>query len=216
MIPAGFFPDQIHYFFSETRFDQSVLSANELLQAQRYGSKRLSDFSTGRHCLRQTLLPFGFTGDILTGERGMPLLPDGITASVSHSMQLCGAVACSKDSFLSVGIDIETIGRVSKEMWYLLFTAREMAYLNTLQAADVPEVTTVFFSLKEAFYKLQYPITNVFLDMTDVEVEAVDGRYYVRLLHQVHDSFRAGQLVAGSLLLLNGQVLTYCTMPPMF
>ncbi len=213
MIPSRFFPGGICYFFSEEKKDKSILSENEWMIVQKYGTKRLADFCTGRYCMRKCTEQLGFSGDILIGDRGMPLLPNHITASLSHSKNLCGAIAGDKDLFLSLGLDIETCGRVHKKMWYLLFTKNEIEYLNSLDDEQQDFISTVFFSLKEAFYKLQYPLTGIFLDFPEVEIVMINNRFYVKMLRHVTSLFAEGRLIQGSILKYYDQVITYCSLP---
>lgn len=213
MLPHGFFPADVQYFFSGEKFDRQALSDNEWQQAKSYGAKRLTDFCTGRYCLRRCTEPLGFSGDILIGERGKPMLPGHIAASLSHSKTLCGAIAGDKNRYLSMGLDIETFGRVHGELWYMLFTKRETDFLHSLNKEDQPRAATIFFSLKEAFYKLQYPLTSVFLDFPQVEVEVVNGNYHVRLLQHVNDMFAENILVPGMVTHVDDQIITYCVLP---
>jgi len=142
----------------------------------------------------------------------MPLLPGHITASLSHSKHLCGAIAAPKDRYASIGLDIETNGRVSKGMWHLLFSDAEAAYLNDLSDDRQQQVTTIFFSMKEAFYKMQYPLTNTFLDFHDVEMVADGDRYATKLLRDTGD-FQQGQLFPGSVHHAGEETITFCALP---
>ena len=213
MVLSSFFPPGVHYSFTMEQKDITVLSPQELAQVEKYGTKRLTDFCTGRYCLRQATAPLGFTGDILIGERGMPLLPADITASPSHSKTLCGAIAAHRSLYTSLGFDIETNSRVHKEMWRLLFTQSEIYYLNSLSADEQLLTSTVYFSLKEAFYKLQFPLTHTYLDFLEVEITNDDGQLAIRLLRDVAEGFVKGQLFAGYMHHYNGHVITYCTLP---
>lgn len=213
MIPSDFFPQGISYFFTEEQQGTDVLSAQEKEVAQSFGTKRLADFCTGRYCLRKSTEAHGYNGDILIGERGMPLLPSDITASVSHSKKLCGAIAARKDQYLSTGLDIETIGRVHGEMWHLLFTDNETQLLNGMNEQEQNKISTAFFSLKEAFYKFQYPLSKVYLDFREVEIEMTDGQYNVKLLVDAGNAFAMGQTFAGNIVRHNDEIISLCTMP---
>jgi 4'-phosphopantetheinyl transferase EntD len=213
MIPADFFPNSVSYYFTTQQMGVEALSANEMAVAKNYGTKRFADFCTGRYCLRKSTEALQYTGDILIGERGMPLLPNYIAASISHSKNLCGAVASHKKHNLSLGIDIETNGRVHEDMWRLLFTQREIEWLLRHDKKQTALISTIFFSLKEAFYKLQYPLTGVYLDFPEVEIEVVDEQYYAILLKHVNDEFTTGKQIPGKVLQLNNEIITYCSLP---
>jgi 4'-phosphopantetheinyl transferase EntD len=51
-----------------------------------------------------------------------------------------------------------------------VFTENEKVYLNVLTGRKLEEQSTAIFSIKEAFYKFQHPLTKTFLDFLDVEV----------------------------------------------
>jgi 4'-phosphopantetheinyl transferase EntD len=212
MVKSHFFPKDIFFYFTAERKSHSVLSEREWEHARNFGTKRLADFSTGRYCLRRCTGQMGFSGEILVGERGMPLLPDDISASVSHSKNLCGAIAGYKHKYQSVGLDIETRNRVHKGMWHLLFNPSEIELLDQMDEEQQNYTTTVFFSLKEAFYKLQFPLTGVFLDFHDAEIVIVDGNYFIKTMCEVADLFRKNQLIPGSVIELNEEVITYCVL----
>ncbi len=212
MISPGFFPEGVYHYFTEKKYGNEVLSASEKEIAQSYGTKRLSDFCTGRYCMRRCTGHYGFDGDILIGSKGMPLLPGYITASLSHSKNICGAVAGSTDRFQSLGLDIETVGRVNRDMWHLLFSETEMRFLENMDELQQSIATTVFFSMKEAFYKMQYPLTETFLDFHDVEiVPAADG--YRAMLLRSAGEFAEGQLFPGSAHQSGQEIVTFCALP---
>ena len=210
---SGFFPSDVHFFFTRERPDWDVLTESEMAIAEKYGTKRKSDFVTGRYCLRQCTGPMGFRGDILIGERGMPMLPQHIAASVSHSRNICGAIAGPKSTYLSLGIDIETAGRVSKEMWHLLFTTSEQKYLGSLSPDEQLLQSTVFFSLKEAYYKCQFPLTHTYLDFTEVAVRVLNQKLFVELLIEIPGPFKKGSLTEGKMTRYETEVITFCAIP---
>jgi 4'-phosphopantetheinyl transferase EntD len=212
MISFPSLPPDIHHFFTTERHDSSVLSDSEREASKKFGEKRLADFSTGRYCLRQSTAPIGFSGEVLIGEKGMPMLPANITASVSHSNHLCGAIAARKDQYLSVGLDIETRDRVHKPMWHLLFTDEEMQMLESMSAEKQSYLTTVFFSLKEAYYKLQYPLTNTFLHFHDVEIFSKGDEFYIKTITPT-SLFSSGHLIKGHVLQFENDIITYCLLP---
>ena len=213
MVPTDFFPPGIKHYFTTEKHGPEALSEAEQMVSARFGAKRLSYFCTGRYCLRFCMEALGATGDILVGERGMPVLPDGLTASVSHSKVLSGAIAASKRSFASVGVDVETVGRVHGDMWHLLFNRDEIEYLQAIPSEMEREIiSTSFFSLKEAFYKMQFPLTATYLDLHDAEVTLSRSGYVLRLLENA-GNLAAGQLFSGGVHYNGSEVITFCTLP---
>lgn len=213
MIPIDFFPRGIKHYFTTEKHGPDTLSPAERDLSSRFGAKRLSDFCTGRYCLRYCTTALGFSGDIPVGERGMLVLPDGITASVSHSRVLCGAVAAPTSLYRSIGIDVETVGRVGGDMWHLLFTDSEMDFLRSIPSELEREmISTSFFSLKEAFYKMQFPLTSKYLDLHDAEITLSSNGYSIRLLEDAGE-MAVGQIFDGKVLYNGSEVVTFCALP---
>ena len=207
LLPVGIVP-----FFTQHRRGVDVLLPGEQEIAATYGAKRMSDFCTGRYCLRSCTGLLGFHGEILIGERGMPVLPQGIVGSVSHSKVLSGAVAASANEFLSVGLDIESNGRVHADMWHLLFNSREASFLNSLNDADRSVVATMFFSAKEAFYKMQYPLSGMYLDFHDVEMrQEADESLFVTLLCDA-GPFTRSQTFEITSKVSGNEIVTFCAL----
>jgi len=103
-----------------------------------------------------------------------PVWPADRVGSLSHCNTLCAAAIGTSHAIRSVGIDIETIGRVEPKLWPTLFTEREAGYFRSLPPERVALETTLFFSAKESFYKCQYPLTQSWVGFQDVEVARTD------------------------------------------
>jgi len=160
----------IQYFFTsnlyELPLDKLTLPPNH-----QFSPKRLVDLSTGRYCAIKALEQLGIKDAIIPiGADRAPIWPEGIVGSISHCDKLVGAIVAKKTDHISLGLDIEEIGRVTPDLWDLVFTENEKVYLSSLCERKLEEHITAIFSIKEAFYKFQHPITKTFLDFLDVEV----------------------------------------------
>ena len=168
------FPDKTQSYFS---------SENHVLPLEIFGlsinnqfsQKRLADFSTGRYCALKALEQLGIQDAIIPiGEDRAPIWPEGIVGSISHCDSLTGAIVAKRSDHISLGLDIEEIGRVTPDLWDLVFTEQEKNYLSCLSDEDKRVQSTAIFSIKEAFYKFQHPLTKTFLGFLDVEVELIN------------------------------------------
>jgi len=140
-----------------------------------FSQKRLADFSTGRYCAIKALEQLGIQDAIIPiGEDRAPVWPEGIVGSISHCDRLTGAIVAKSSDHSSLGLDIEEIGRVTPDLWDLVFTENEKMYLTGLSEKEILIQSTAIFSIKEAFYKFQHPLTKTFLDFLDVEVALPD------------------------------------------
>lgn len=162
-----------------------VLTLNEKLLTQGFSKKRLDHFNTGRACAKKALSEIA-QGDfeILKGEDGEPLWPGGFVGSISHTDGLYGAAVAEINNTNAIGLDIERIGKINRDMWDTLFTHNEQAFLSSVDVDELPNYDTLLFSLKESFYKAQYPFTKEKLWFTDLEVDNVNGAYQLVVLKE--------------------------------
>lgn len=144
------------------------LLPEEAGQTASFAGKRVRDFATGRHCARMALRGLGLPADmpIPVGAGREPCWPEGVTGSISHAEGLTGSLVAWNRDYRSIGLDIERLGAVEEALLPLVLTPGELAWVG----GDTALATTVF-SLKEAFYKMQFPLTRQFLDFRDVETD---------------------------------------------
>ncbi|RYZ94346.1 MAG: 4'-phosphopantetheinyl transferase superfamily protein [Sphingobacteriaceae bacterium] len=160
-------PSISQHFTGDFKGIEHLLPA-EVLIVEKASTKRRADFSTGRYCASQALSPFIKSRPaILQGKGNEPLWPDGLVGSISHSKKLAGAVVAKQTDVTAIGVDIETLGGVKPDMWRLVFHDEEQALIRS-KGNDAATWATLLFSLKESFYKLQYPLTGLFVDFTDI------------------------------------------------
>jgi len=163
--------DNIYSFFTREKKDHTALLSKEHSLINTYSQKRIVDFATGRYCARQALGKLGITScEILLGKYREPIWPIGIVGSISHSDSLTGAIVAKNKDFHSIGIDIETIGFVKRDLWDILFTNNEKKILSSLSDNEADIYSSVLFSMKECFYKMQFPLSKTLLDFTCVEI----------------------------------------------
>jgi 4'-phosphopantetheinyl transferase EntD len=164
------FPDKTQSYFSsqnhEIPLENSGLSFNN-----QYSPKRLAEFSSGRYCAIKALEQLGIKDVLIPiGEHRAPIWPEGIVGSISHCDSLTGAIVAKNSDHISLGLDIEEFGRVTPDLWDFVFTQNEKRYLSTLSEKEILVQSTAIFSIKEAFYKFQHPLTKIYLDFLDVEI----------------------------------------------
>jgi len=134
--------------------------------------KRVHEFTAGRLCARRAMEEFGITGFPLSvGEDRQPLWPDGLIGSITHTAGYCAAAVAERSNIVTLGLDSETVGDVSRDIWTTICGASEAEWLCSLPAASQEAAITLIFSAKEAFYKCQFPLTHEWLDFHDLIVE---------------------------------------------
>lgn len=145
---------------------------------------RRAEYATGRACARVALASLGRTGvtsaatadvAILRDERGAPIWPADTTGSISHTEGFCAAVAARRSSTLdAIGLDIERIDRVGKQVRRRILTDAEADRVHALPEVAAQLATAVAFAAKEAFYKAQYQLTRTYLGFGAVDVVVDD------------------------------------------
>ena len=159
-------------------------------------TSRQREYIAGRVLARELLDRIGVNAQtIASGPKREPLWPTGIVGSISHNERSCAVVVAQNSVVTSVGIDIETIGRIARHLWANLFTEEETEHLLQLEPAAQSRQATVFFSIKEAFYKYQFPLTQSWVGFRDVSVHQEDASFY-RLTAQISDATVANNVLA--------------------
>jgi 4'-phosphopantetheinyl transferase EntD len=137
--------------------------------------KRRREFAAGRLCARRAMAEVGIHDFALrVGEDRQPLWPDSLVGSITHTAGLCVAVVAPKTSLAAVGVDSEVVGSVVTDIWPTICVPAELAWLDSLPAAERAAAVTLIFSAKEAFYKCQYPVTAEWLNFDDLRVEPLE------------------------------------------
>jgi 4'-phosphopantetheinyl transferase EntD len=202
MFDLGLSPTLFSQYFTADFVGDEELTIHEKQATNRFSDKRLKDFSTGRYCARKALAAIGHeNAEILIGNDRQPIWPTGYVGSISHSGKLVGAIAAKTSHVRSIGLDIETIGKIKPEMWRLLYTEAEVEFLNSFTGEELAYYITLLFSFKESFYKLQHPLTKTFLNFTDVEIKNVGNKFELQVLKD----FPEKRTLLGTILLQSNQ-----------
>jgi len=175
--------------------------------------KRKWEFQAGRHCARRACAELGIPEiAILSGPDRAPLWPAGAVGSITHTgageRAYAAAVVARSSDVRGLGVDAELAQPLPAELEARVLTARERAFVDSLDASERGLTAMLHFSAKEAFYKCQYPLTQRFLGFQDVEVEFELGRncFHARLC-QPHgnDAFASsGQFAMDDDLIVTG------------
>lgn len=149
------------------------LFPQEQAQIARAVESRRREFSSGRRYAREAL------SKLLYQPQAIPMLPSrapswpiGAVGSISHCGDNCVAVAASRDKYLGIGVDIEEGGPLPEGTANIICGGAEMAQTASSSISHLPKV---IFAIKEAVYKLYFPLTCQYLDFHDLTV-TVDVR----------------------------------------
>ncbi|MFD9465730.1 4'-phosphopantetheinyl transferase [Streptomyces sp. NPDC060027] len=163
--------------------------------------RRRADFLAGRSALHRAVRAAGLTAGAVLCDGPRPLLPDGISASISHSGGVAVAVAGPSDRFRTLGVDLE-LTALPLEAAHLVLRGPETELLNGDGDGDGDADTGtaarrlhVLHSAKEAAYKALSPVIGPGLrGLRDIRLEAHTDGYLARATGQpgplVHVSAR--------------------------
>jgi len=151
----------------------------ELPAAAGMGTKRLREFSAGRHCARQALSSLGHAPVALpVGPGRAPAWPEGIIGSISHTDELAIAVVARQAELRSLGIDLESADPLAADLLGLVCRDEERAALAA-GGLEVQHGAKLVFSAKESIYKCLWPLTSVFLEFQaiGIRLDAAEQRF---------------------------------------
>ena len=133
--------------------------------------KRRHEFFTGRALARRALAELGCDPTrILVNENRSPIWPNGYLGSMSHTDALCLAHVGRRRDLLGIGVDLEPRNALSPELRGYVAEQNEWERLNDGSCGAI-DVGTLCFSAKEAFFKAYFPVTEAFLDFSDVRLD---------------------------------------------
>jgi 4'-phosphopantetheinyl transferase EntD len=102
---------------------------------------------------------------------GAPRWPDGAVGSITHTSEFCAVVVRPSPAWRSVGLDAEKLRPLEAGVVDAITTEAERRWLAGLTPSVRDHHALLLFSSKEAYYKLQHPLTQRFLDFPEVEIE---------------------------------------------
>ncbi|MFF9767778.1 4'-phosphopantetheinyl transferase [Streptomyces sp. NPDC014636] len=118
---------------------------------------RRGDFLIGRRALHRTVRAAGLTAGPVLCDGPRPRLPEGISASISHSRGIAVAVAGPADRFPTLGIDLE-LADLPVRAAHLVLREPERPLLGPPRTAARRLLT--LYSAKEAAFKALSPLTG--------------------------------------------------------
>ncbi len=138
--------------------------------------RRRAEFGTARICARQALAAMGIPPlALVPRDDRAPVWPPGVVGSITHTNGYCAVVVDRSPPLRSIGLDAEELRVLEPGVSTSILTPREQSWLSAQPRSSQGDLTLLFFSAKEAFYKCQYPITGTFLEFPDVEIEIALG-----------------------------------------
>jgi 4'-phosphopantetheinyl transferase EntD len=133
--------------------EEVVEFVDEIKHIENAGHRRRNEFITGRRCARLALNALGTPQIAMPADaNGLPRWPEGTLGSISHTRGLCCAVAGFNHQLRGLGLDVEKTTRLSPAAIRHIVHPSELDYTKSEQVRS-----SLLFSAKEAFYKMQFP-----------------------------------------------------------
>ena len=157
--------------------------ATDLLPEEReliesWAPSRQCEFVTGRRCARRALDLLGVDASgLLPDADGIPQWPEDTVGSISHCRGVAMAMVAKSVDCRLLGLDLEKTNRLSAGAIKQVLRPIEEIFTGGDQLK-----ASILFSLKEAFYKAQFPKWHAVGNFSDValEVDLTKGTAKIR------------------------------------
>ncbi|WKD57480.1 4'-phosphopantetheinyl transferase Npt [Corynebacterium capitovis DSM 44611] len=185
MIERDLFPRAARYVYMRTDSAVDLTNFNQLHPEEkglvsRAVDRRKAEFGDARWCAHEALaeLGYGSSEAILRGEGGMPLWPDGVSGSLTHTEGFRAAVVAPVDHLVSVGIDCEPAGPLPEGVVDQIARSQERQQIDTMRSNGIEWADRLIFCAKEATYKCWFPLSRRWLGFDGAEIEVhPDGTF---------------------------------------
>lgn len=175
---------------------------------------RQQEYLAGRWCAREAMAQAGLVdGAALRADPdGLPQWPKGVLGSITHSKGLCAAAVGAEGELVLLGLDLERTDRIGTAAMKRVIHSAESGFAGESQIN-----ASILFSLKEAFYKAQYPkwrtsgnfhdlALDVNLEQGSAEVREISPQFAADLVRSASElRFRFG--------LFGDYVVSLCWLP---
>jgi len=131
---------------------------------------RQVQFVGGRLAIRSALQQLGLASTpILPNERGAPVLPKGLSGSITHKRDLALAMV-ARDALGTLGVDLEDYAPPRPSIAERVLVAEEIEALQRLAEERRWIALLLRFSIKEAVYKALDPYVHRYVGFHEVMV----------------------------------------------
>jgi 4'-phosphopantetheinyl transferase EntD len=189
---------------------KEIASAEEIKIIHGSTVKRFNEFIAGRTCCKRCLNRMSISDfPVLKDKFGLPVFPDHIVGSISHTKSIGIAITGKKEEYKALGIDVEEIGRIKKQHIGIFTTQEELNFLIQLSGFKQEAYSTLIFSAKEACHKLMFSISKNILDFKNINISVTGSNSFtVRMLKKSNGYFTSETMLTGIYSLSKKYIIT--------
>ncbi len=147
--------------------------------------RRQGEFAAGRACVRAAFRAIGVPPYAVPADgRRAPVWPLGLVGSISHCPGLCVAVVAPRPRRMAVGVDVDTNEGLPFGLENVVATPAERGAAERLGRLLPCDPLKLLFVIKEAMFKLYFPVAQHFLEFRDmwVRLDPVAGTFDAELV----------------------------------
>jgi len=155
---------------------------------------------------------------VAVGAHREPRWPPGFVGSITHSLSFACAAIARETDMRGLGIDSEPIfdDAAMSDAVPIALDANER---RLIEGPRQRELATLVFSAKESLFKCLYPLTGVFFEFVDAQVEWIghtepSGAFGVQLLRNLSSRIHRGLRLEGRYARADDHVHTALELPP--
>jgi 4'-phosphopantetheinyl transferase EntD len=189
---------------------KEITSAEEIKIIHGSTVKRFNEFITGRTCCKRCLNRMNISDfPVLKDKYGLPVFPDHIVGSISHTKSIGIAITGKKEEYKALGIDVEEIGRIKKQHIGIFTTQEELNFLIQFSGFKQEAYSTLIFSAKEAYHKMMFSITKNILNFKNINISVTGSNtFIVRLLKKPYGYYTSDKLLTGIYFFSDRKIIT--------
>jgi 4'-phosphopantetheinyl transferase EntD len=166
-------------------------------------AKRLREFTAGRCAARQAMAELGVSVcGVPRGTAGVPVWPEGVTGSLSHSAGMVAAVVARRGGVVALGVDLEMVSARAEGMAEMICNPGEAEAARGWEAGILR-----VFSAKEAAFKALYPRVGFYFGFDSMEIR-LDAEGFAGRVGRDLAWVAAGTVVTGRQAVVAGFVVT--------
>ena len=161
--------------------------------------KRKIDFITGRICADRALVALDGRrswGTVALGPDRIPLWPEGVVGSITHTEGFTSACVGLTTDYESIGVDAEKIMPLTQaEKIKETISSPSERDLIKSNGLALGEGLSLIFSAKESLFKCLHPLVKINFGFLDAELKSLDparGFFSIQLLRELTKRFPVG------------------------